>query len=96
MAKPRIFVTHAGKTLSLSCWSRDTGIPATVLRWRHFDGWTPERMLTEAPTPKAKVSRSAVAQIRSMRGEIDSGVVAAQHGLTRRLVNAIWRGEAWK
>lgn len=96
MAKPRIFVTYAGKTLSLSGWSRETGIPVTVLRWRYFDNWTPERMLTEAWTPRAKMSRGAVDQIRSMRGKVDSGVVAAQHGLTRRWVNTIWRGEAWK
>jgi hypothetical protein len=96
MSKPRIFIAHADKTLSLSGWARETGIPVTVLRWRYFDGWTPERMLTEPPTRKAKVSREAVSQIRSMRGKVDPGVVAAQHGLTRRWVNAIWRGAAWK
>lgn len=84
MAKPRIFITHSDKTLALSGWSRETGIAVTVLRWRYFDGWTPERMLTEAPTPRGKMSRDAVDQIRSMRGKVDSGVVAAQHGLTRR------------
>jgi hypothetical protein len=96
MAKPRIFLTYADKTLSIAGWARETGIPATVLRTRRCEGWTVERMPTEAWTPRAKMSRDAVEQIRSMRGKVDSGVVAAQHGLTRRWVNAIWRGEAWK
>lgn len=96
MANPRIFVPHAGKTLSLSGWSRETGIRATVLRTRYFDGWPPERMLTEPPTQKAKLTAAQVQQVRSMRRKVDSGVVAARYGLTRRWVNAIWRGVAWK
>lgn len=96
MAHPRIFVPYAGKTLSLSDWSRETGIPVTVLRWRYFDGWSPERMLTEAPTQKAKLTAAQVQQIRAMRRKADSGVVAARFGLTRGWVNAIWRGVAWK
>jgi hypothetical protein len=96
MAKPRIYLTHAGKTLPLSGWARETGIPVTVLRTRHFAGWSVERMLTEAPTKKAKVTAVQVRDIRAMRRKVDAGVVAAKHGLTRRWINAIWRGAAWK
>ncbi|MGK3981352.1 hypothetical protein WMF38_57675 [Sorangium sp. So ce118] len=96
MAKPQIFITHAGKTLPLSGWARETGIPVTVLRWRYFDEWPAARMLTEKPAAKTKVTPAQVAQIRERRRRGTARAVAAEYGLTPRHVCAIWRGAAWK
>lgn len=73
-----------------------TGDYLTVLRTRYFDGWTVERMLTERPVAKAKLTAEQVQQIRARRRRGSAAAVAAEYGLTRRWVNAIWRGNAWK
>lgn len=40
-------LTHAGRTMTLAEWSRETGIPSGVIRSRLGLGWTVERSLTE-------------------------------------------------
>lgn len=48
--KPSRFITHAGITLSLSAWSRRTGIPRDTISWRISKGWDMDRALTELPS----------------------------------------------
>ena len=43
-------VTYNGKTLSLSQWSRLTGIHRNTLDYRFRMGWNPENMFNDAPS----------------------------------------------
>lgn len=45
-------ITHEGLTLSISEWSRRTGIRKDTLAWRLRHGWPPSRALTLNPSTK--------------------------------------------
>lgn len=42
-----VFLEYQGKRLSIAQWSRETGIKAATLYFRHSSGWPPERTLTQ-------------------------------------------------
>ncbi len=45
-------ITYNGKTLCAEDWSKETGIPATTIRWRFKHGWEVERIFENAlPAP---------------------------------------------
>lgn len=44
-------ITFEGKTLTLSEWSKETGIPVKVLRGRHSHGMPPEKILHQGKLP---------------------------------------------
>lgn len=49
-----VLVTFQGRTLCLSAWSEETGIPRTALEHRLRRGWSVERMMTQ-PVQQKKV-----------------------------------------
>ena len=53
-------VTAFGKTMTLSAWSRETGIPRKVLSYRVGKNWDPERALTTRVMVSGEWQRASV------------------------------------
>jgi hypothetical protein len=65
-AKPKVFLTHNGKTQALFEWANETGIGAGTLWFRVRSGWSDKDVLTapvgtrKAPKARAKALESTV------------------------------------
>lgn len=55
--RQNIMITHNGKTMCAEDWSKETGIPATTIRWRYKHGWEVEKIFNKPlPAPYQKGS----------------------------------------
>jgi len=65
-------LTHAGRTQTISEWSREVGIPFSVIRGRLLRGWSVARSLDpERARPGAKPgNRNAARKVRQPNGDI--------------------------
>jgi hypothetical protein len=54
--KRNTFIQLRGEKKCISEWAEITGISKTVIRWRIYNGWSPERALT---TPKERRTQHA-------------------------------------
>ena len=48
------WISHDGRTQSLTFWVRETGIGAMTIKYRIDHGWTPERALTKPAGPNGR------------------------------------------
>ncbi len=58
--KNNVLITHDGKTLSISAWSRETGISINNLRYRINHGWPVAEALSRRPDPHNKRLRKII------------------------------------
>jgi hypothetical protein len=72
--KPRLFLTHQGRTMSVSEWSKETGIPPSVIAHRvKKHGWSHEKALTTFGDGRKNPDRAKVGSAGSRRRVAESG-----------------------
>jgi len=90
-----LMVTAHGATLSLSEWSRRTGIHHLAIRRRLLDGWEPEAALGLGPRSKNGATWQPPIDPDRLRALYDGGKtlveVAAELGVTEKVISTAMR-----